>query len=42
MLIYDLTTGKQCICIYKMQQPLISATAGMGGFVLVGKNPKPT
>lgn len=34
--------GKQYLCEYKKRKPLISATAGMSGFVLVGRLPNPS
>jgi len=39
---YRFSSGKQCICTYKLQKPPISASAEMGGFVLVGRFPNPS
>ena len=36
------SSGKQCICTYKLQKSPISAQAEMGGFVLVGRFPNPS
>ena len=34
-------SSKQCLFGYKRRKPLISVSAGMGGFVLVGWLPNP-
>ena len=39
---YRFSSGKQCICTYKLQKPPISAPTEMGGFVLVGRFPNPS
>ena len=39
---YRFSSGKQCICTYKLQNPSISPPTEMDGFVLVGRFPNPS
>ena len=39
---YVNSSGKQCICTYKLQKPPTSDLTEMDGFVLVGRFPNPS